>query len=102
MATRNPVRVFPDPVGEAIRVSPPWRMSGQPSAWGGVGPPGKRRANQEATAGWNPSRVLTLLRVPGRCHGNPRAYGLVAYATKEGGPGGSKGRPSDGDDKWLN
>ncbi len=55
MATRNPARVLPDPVGAAMRVSVPWAMSGQPCSWGREGPSGKRRANQVATAGWNPS-----------------------------------------------
>jgi hypothetical protein len=31
-------------------------MAGQPSAWGSVGPAGKRRSNQARTAGWNVSR----------------------------------------------
>ncbi len=57
MATRKPVRVLPDPVGAAIRVSTPDRMRGHPSAWGAVGPSGKRRANQEAMAGWKPVGV---------------------------------------------
>src|SRR5580658_1274571 len=56
MATRKPVRVLPEPVGAAMRVSWPERMGGQPSTWGGVGPSGKRLANQAAMAGWNPSR----------------------------------------------
>jgi len=61
---------LPDPVGAAIRVSPPARMRGHPSAWGAVGPSGKRRANQEAMAGWKPaSAVLTPLRVPAGCVG---------------------------------
>ena len=55
MATRKPARVLPEPVGAAIRVSVPWAMSGQPCSWGAEGPAGKRRANQVATAGWNPS-----------------------------------------------
>src|SRR5580692_1636091 len=52
MATRNPVRVLPEPVGEATRTSLPAAMWGQAADWGGVGPAGKRRANQPATAGW--------------------------------------------------
>src|SRR5580698_2354999 len=78
MATRKPVRVLPDPVGAAIKVSPPAPISGQPSIWGAVGPSGKRLVNQEATAGWNPRRasgiggrpgatVVTLVRVPVGC-----------------------------------
>src|ERR1700728_1511137 len=52
MATRNPVSVLPDPVGEATRTSLPAAMCGQAADCGGVGPVGKRRANQLATAGW--------------------------------------------------
>src|ERR1700722_12411995 len=52
MATRNPVRVLPDPVGEATRTSLPAAMWGQAADWGGVGPAGNLRANQPATAGW--------------------------------------------------
>ena len=53
MATRKAARVFPEPVGDAIRVSRPWAIRGQPPAWGSVGPSGKRRRNHSATAGWN-------------------------------------------------
>src|SRR5580658_9264254 len=53
MATRNPVSVLPEPVGEATRTSRPSAMCGQAAVWGGVGPAGNRRANQLATAGWN-------------------------------------------------
>src|SRR6516162_7800782 len=53
MATRNPVRVLPEPVGEATSTSLPAPMWGQARVCGGVGPAGKRRANQLATAGWN-------------------------------------------------
>ena len=97
MATRKPVRVLPEPVGAAMRVSPPERMSGQPSTWGGVGPSGKRLANQAATAGWNPSRGnsgaagLTLLRVPGGCSGNAgrtRAQLISTPASTGGHPSG--------------
>jgi hypothetical protein len=52
MATRKPARVLPDPVGAAIRVSRPEVIKGQPRACGSVGPSGKRRRNQVATAGW--------------------------------------------------
>src|ERR1700689_2706630 len=52
MATRKPVRVLPEPVGEATRTSLPAAMWGQAADWGGVGPAGNRRANQLATAGW--------------------------------------------------
>ena len=52
MATRNPVSVLPEPVGEATRTSLPAAMCGQAADCGGVGPAGKRRANQLATAGW--------------------------------------------------
>ncbi len=51
MATRNPARVLPEPVGAAIRVSSPAEMSGHPLAWGLVGPSGNRRRNHSATAG---------------------------------------------------
>src|ERR1700735_1493635 len=53
MATRNPVSVLPEPVGEATRTSLPAAIWGQAADWGGVGPAGNRRANQLATAGWN-------------------------------------------------
>ena len=47
------VRVLPEPVGEATRrTSLPAAMWGQAADCGGVGPAGKRRANQLATAGW--------------------------------------------------
>ena len=52
MATKNPVRVLPEPVGEATRTSLPAAMWGQAADCGGVGPSGKRRENQLATAGW--------------------------------------------------
>ena len=55
MATRNPVRVLPVPVGEATRTSLPAAMWGQAAACGAVGPSGKRPANHSATAGWNSS-----------------------------------------------
>ena len=54
MQTRKPASVLPDPVGAAISVSEPAAMWGHPSAWGGVGPSGKRRRNHSATAGWKP------------------------------------------------
>ena len=57
MATRNPASVLPDPVGAAIRVSRPAAINGQPRAWGSVGPSGKRRRNQAATAGWSVART---------------------------------------------
>ncbi len=53
MATRKPVSVLPEPVGEATKTSRPAAMCGQAADCGGVGPAGKRRANQRATAGWN-------------------------------------------------
>src|SRR6516165_4675030 len=59
MATRNPVRVLPEPVGEATSTSRPWAMWGQAAVWGGVGPAGKRRVNQLATAGWNSDSGVT-------------------------------------------
>ena len=51
MATRNPVRVLPVPVGEATSTSPPSAIRGQAARWGSVGPPGKRPRNHPATAG---------------------------------------------------
>src|SRR5918998_6715582 len=54
MPTRKPASVLPDPVGAAMSVSRPAAMCAQPCAWAGVGPSPKRRANQVATAGWNP------------------------------------------------
>ena len=52
MATRKPVSVLPEPVGEATSTSLPSAMCGQAADCGAVGPTGKRRANQLATAGW--------------------------------------------------
>src|ERR1700678_264645 len=57
MATRNPVSVFPVPVGDATRTSLPAAMWGQAATCGGVGPSGNRRANHAATAGWNWSTI---------------------------------------------
>ena len=57
MATRNPVRVLPVPVGDATRTSLPAAMWGHAATWGGVGPSGNRRANHAATAGWNWSTI---------------------------------------------
>ncbi len=51
MQTRNAARVFPDPVGAAISVCRPAAISGQPPAWGSVGPAGNRPSNQRRTAG---------------------------------------------------
>src|SRR3974390_935206 len=51
MATRKPVSVLPDPVGEATSTSCPAAMWGQAAACGEVGPARKRRANQPAPAG---------------------------------------------------
>ena len=62
MATRNPASVLPDPVGAAISVSRPAAMSGQPWAWGSVGPSGNRRRNHSATTGWKPKRPARLRR----------------------------------------
>src|SRR5579859_1697668 len=56
IATRNPARVFPEPVGAAINVSRPSAISGQPSACASVGPSAKRRLNHSVTAGWKPAR----------------------------------------------
>src|SRR5271168_1712967 len=74
MATRNPVSVLPDPVGEATRTSDPAAMWGQAADCGGVGPAGKRRANQLATAGWKSisgtlpfhQEVVTVAAAPSR------------------------------------
>ena len=51
MAARNAARVFPEPVGAATSVARPSLMAGQARACGPVGPAGKRRPNQPATAG---------------------------------------------------
>src|SRR5688572_6321417 len=51
MDHRNAARVLPDPVGAAISVCRPSRMSGQPSSCGGVAWP-KRPRNQASTDGW--------------------------------------------------
>ena len=44
--------VLPEPVGEATSTLLPAAMWGQAADCGGVGPAGKRRENQLATAGW--------------------------------------------------
>ena len=75
MATRNPVRVLPVPVGEATSTSPPAAMSGHAASWGPVGPPGNCWANQARTAGWKDSRMLTSPIPPDRC---ARPYGRPA------------------------
>ena len=79
MATRNPVSVLPEPVGEATRTSRPSAMCGQAAVWGGVGPAGKRRANQLATAGWNndsgDGAVFTVLFHQDACVGRDVARG---------------------------
>ena len=84
MATRNPVSVLPVPVGEATRTSPPAMMRGHAARCGSVGPPGNRRRNQLATAGWrrrrmesagSPSNASTgrsTAPVGSRCSGAPR------------------------------
>ena len=51
MQTRKAARVFPEPVGAAIRVSFPAAISRQPPSCGAVGPSGNRRSNQARTAG---------------------------------------------------
>src|SRR5580658_4547379 len=53
MATRNPVSVLPEPVGEATSTSLPAAIWGHAADWGDVGPAGNLPANQLATAGWN-------------------------------------------------
>ena len=50
MATRNPVSVLPEPVGEATRTSLPAAMWGQAADWGGVGP-GREAAGEPAGHG---------------------------------------------------
>src|SRR5262245_36426018 len=52
MDQRNAARVFPDPVGAAIRVSSPRAIAGQPCTWASVGVP-KRSRNQTSTRGEN-------------------------------------------------
>ena len=57
MAERNAASVLPDPVGAAIRVWRPSRMSGHPSSCGAVGSP-SRLLNQVRTAGWKGSSAV--------------------------------------------
>src|SRR5258708_32699073 len=52
---RNAAGVLPLPVGASMRTSSPERMSGQPSVWARVGPPGKVVSNHRRTAGWKRS-----------------------------------------------
>ena len=64
MATRNPVSVLPEPVGEATSTSLPAAMWGQAADCGGVGPgreaagePARRRPGGRATrAQWSEER----------------------------------------------
>ena len=51
MAVRNAVRVLPEPVGAATRVSRPLAIAGHAASCASVGA-GKLRANHAATAGW--------------------------------------------------
>ena len=51
MHARNAASVFPLPVGASSSAESPRAMTGQPSAWGGVGP-AKEARNQSRTAGW--------------------------------------------------
>ena len=46
MATRNPVSVFPVPVGRGDQHVSPRGDQGQAARWGSVGPSGKRPRNQ--------------------------------------------------------
>src|SRR6185369_5191167 len=57
MAERNAARVFPDPVGAAMRVCRCFLISGHARNCGSVAS-GKLRANQRATAGWKISRFI--------------------------------------------
>ena len=54
IVARNAVRVLPEPVGAATRVSRPPAMAGQAATCASVGA-GKLRANHAATAGWKPA-----------------------------------------------
>ena len=83
MATRNPVRVLPEPVGAAIRVSSPRRMEGQPRSWGADGPSGNRRANHSATTGWR-SVVGARLAIP--------PFNHRGVSTRSGRAGGATAR----------
>ena len=56
IAVRNAVRVLPEPVGAATRVSRPLAIAGQAAICASVGA-GKLRVNHAATAGWNASSV---------------------------------------------
>src|SRR6185503_4696712 len=57
MAERNAARVFPDPVGAAMRVFRCFLISGHARNCGSVAA-GKVCANQRATAGWKISRFI--------------------------------------------
>jgi hypothetical protein len=52
MAARNAASVLPEPVGAAISVSRPARISVHPRSCACVGA-SNVRSNQERTAGWN-------------------------------------------------
>src|SRR6185503_2903795 len=74
MAERNAARVFPDPVGAAMRVCRCFLISGHARNCGSVAA-GKLRANQRATAGWKISRFIRDQDY------TPFASGLHSWAT---------------------
>ena len=51
MQSRKAVSVLPEPVGAATSASPPAAITGQPRAWGSVGPRGNRLSNHARIAG---------------------------------------------------
>src|SRR5690349_9838487 len=88
MAARKAAKVFPDPVGAAIKAFLPAAVSGQARRCGSVGSR-KRDSNQRAITGWKPDRdmieiwrrfpeVATGLAAQYSLHGDPsrRRYAL--------------------------
>ena len=60
MATRKPVSVLPEPVGEATSTSSPLAMWGQAAVWGGVGPGGKRGRTSWPPPGGTATRAVAV------------------------------------------
>ena len=97
IAERNAASVLPEPVGAAISVLRPSRMSGQPSRCGGVGSP-SRSANQVRTAGWKSASKLIEVnfnRAPRSSLPNPGRR-VLSPATSRADCGATAGRVDQG------
>src|SRR3954462_8141551 len=82
---RTAASVLPDPVGADTSVSTPSATEGQASTCGGVGPAGKRRANQVATAGWRAGKAAARPLTGSPAVGGPgsRAVGSIVGSIVE-------------------